>query len=318
MDIFHYTTGFLSEPWFICVVLANFLFSIGVHIDERLMEVQKIGTLVIISALFGLVLMVIFAIIAGKVGTDLRLPNEDKLAAIVIGIAEVVWIIPYLYAMERRGATVAGPLFQLVPVFGGVLEFLLGTIPPLIQVVGATTIVFGGILLSIKKQENANGQVNHTIDWITVSLMAIAAGIIALVYVIFKNVAGSEGGYLAVGFWSSFGMLLAGIIIFIFYKPYRNDFMSFYRNANGKAVSMQFTNECMDIGGAYLTHLANVLGPSVLVVTAFNATQPIFILLIAGFFWLFKRNKKTQSYGWIRLLLSVVMITIGTVLIAQN
>lgn len=312
MDIFHDTIGFFLEPWFIAIIVASIAFAAGVHIDEKLVKEQKIGTLVTISSLFGIVLMIVFATIAYFTEADLNLNWERKLCAVAIGMAEIAWVIPYLYALKRRSAAVAGPMFQLIPIIGGSIEYFMGVIPPAVQVLGAILIVVGGAILSLEKGEDENGDTKHSVDWVTIALMATSATIIALIYVLFKDVAESNDGYLAVGFWSGLGMLIAGFLIFSFYKPYREDFISFCKNADREAVGYQLLNEVMDAGGAYLTHLANIIGPSVMIVTAFNATQPIFILIFAALFSL----KSGESQEWKRAVLPIVTIAAGTVLIA--
>ena len=320
MDILTSVLRLLAEPWVLLVLVASVMFAIGNYIDELLLVKydQPVGTLVIISGLFGLVLMAVFAGIALTIGTQLMLPTPILLQAVGVGVLELLWVIPYLYATERRGAMIAGPLFQAVPVIALGFEAMYGVIPPLMQIGGAALIILGGVLLSIEREEAENGETSHSIDWITVGLMTLSAIIVALIYVLFKDAAEGETGYVAVGFWTGMGMLLTGIIIWLVWSPYRRDFNSFCRNANKKAFGIQFVNEIMDAGGAYLVHLANVIGPSVMLVTAFNATQPIAIGLIGallGYFGI-KHSGTGSKVSWLLIGAAIVLIALGTVLIA--
>jgi ABC-type nickel/cobalt efflux system permease component RcnA len=90
------------------------------------------------------------------------------------------------------------------------------------------------------------------------------------------------------------------------------------RHADGKAVGIQLLNEVMDAGGAYMTHLANVLGPSVMVVTAFNASQPIAIGLIGALLGLFgiKHAATGGKTPWLLIGTAILLIAAGTVLVA--
>jgi drug/metabolite transporter (DMT)-like permease len=320
MDIIYAVIGLLTEPWLILVLVASVMFAIGNYLDEMLLGEyeQEVGTLVINSGIFGLVLMAIFATIAYFINTSVAPPSSIVYQALGIGVLEVLWVIPYLCATDRRGAMIAGPLFQAVPVIALGFEAVGGTIPPLIQIGGAVLIILGGVLLSIEKEENEDGETNHTVDWITVGLMMVSAVIIALIYVLFKDAADGADGYIAVGFWTGLGMFLAGLAIWLVVPKYRKDFNAFARNANGKAVGIQFINEIMDAGGAYLTHLANVLGPSVMLVTAFNATQPIAIALVGALLGLFgiKHANSDSKISWLLIGVAIVLIAAGTVVVA--
>ncbi len=317
MDILHSLLGLTSQWWFWLVLAASLMFASGNYIDELLLDEfeQPIGVLVIISGLFGLVLMSTFATMSLFMESQtIHMPFADIAGGILVGLLEMSWLIPYLYATERRGALVAGPLFQGVPVIAFVLEACGGNIPPMLQIVGALSIVIGGIILSIEEEENEYGEIDRSIDWITVGLMSLSVFLVAIIYVLFRGVAESSN-YVGVGFWSGLGMLMATIIIFIGWKPYREEFQGFLKRMNGKAIGIQFFNECLDAGGAYLNHLANLLGPSVMVVSAFNAAQPIFIGLIAVF--LYRNQQQATSWGkMLSITISIVLIAAGTIFIA--
>lgn len=322
MDIIYAVLGFLSEPWVLLVLTASVMFAAGNYIDELLLTnyEQEVGTLVINSSLFGLVLMIVFAMAAYVTDTVLQLSTSVMLQAVGVGVLEILWVIPYLYATERRGAMIAGPLFQALPVIALGIEAMYGVIPPAMQIVGALLIVIGGVLLSIEKEEDEDGKKSHRIDWITVGLMSLSALIVALIYVLFKDAADGADGYVAVGFWTGLGMFLTGIAIWLVWKPYRESFNAFAKNANKKAIGIQLINEVFDAGGAYMVHLANVLGPSVMLVTAFNATQPIAIALIGILLGLFgiKHAGSNSSVPWALTLSATVAISAGVVVLALN
>ncbi len=326
MDMFVSVLGLLGEPWVLLVLLASVMFAAGNYIDELLLVdfEQPIGVLVIISGLFGFVLMAIFAVLGFAFNASLWLAPSVALQAIGVGVLEMIWVIPYLYATRRRGALIAGPLFQAVPVIALLLEATTGVIPPLLQGIGALTIVAGGILLSLEKEEAADGSSNRRIDWVTVGLMTLSASLVALIYILFKDAVGETGAYVAVGFWSALGIGLTGVVIYLVWTPYRRDFTAFTKAANGKAVCIQLLNELMDQGGAYLVHLGNVLGGqvgvAVGVVTAFNATQPIAIGLIGAllvFVGLRQRNNESRGVlGWLLIAVAIGLIAAGTIMVA--
>ncbi len=321
MDIIYTTLGLLTEPWVLLVLVASVMFAAGNHIDEELLKKQKVGTLVIISGLFGLVLMAIFFSATFVTDATIALSKTDKLQAMGIGVLELAWVIPYLYATDRRGAVVAGPLFQGVPVIVFGFEAASGVIPPVMQIGGALLLVLGGILLSIEKEEDEDGETSHTFDWKTFGLMAGSVFIVALIYVWFKDVAEDETRYAAVGFWSGLGMFLSGAAIWLVFSPYRREFNKFVKNGDGKAFRLQFFNELLDAGGVYLVHLANVkaasLGITAGVVTSFTASQPIVIALLGALlvFFGYKQPDKNKM-PWFLTGAAILLIAAGTVMVA--
>jgi len=314
---------FLAQGWVLLVLIASFMFAIGNYIDELLLDKyeQEVGTLVLISSYFGGALSVFFFAIVFWQGNSLLTPGADIIAqAIGIGVLEIIWVIPYLYAINRRGALVAGPLFQGVPVVALGLEALWGVIPPIVQIGGALLIVLGGILLSIERDEEEDGEVKSRIDWLTIGLMTVSMLIVALIYVLFKDAAEGDHGFSVIGFWSGVGMVLTGVLIHLFTPPYRRQFAEFRRQARGKALAMQLFNECMDSGGVYLTHLANTIGPSVMLVTAFNASQPIAIMIVGGCLAWFGVNDKASKlwWEWAIIMFAIGFIAAGVVILALN
>jgi hypothetical protein len=112
--------------------------------------------------------------------------------------------------------------------------------------VGALLLVLGGILLSIEKEEDEDGETSHTFDWKTFGLMAGSVFIVALIYVWFKDVTEDETRYAAVGFWSGFGMFLSGAAIWLVFSPYRRDFSPYRRDFNefAKNVDSKVHKNC--------------------------------------------------------------------------
>src|SRR3990167_9106428 len=67
----------------------------------------------------------------------------------LVGFSGVTATILYLHAMEKDEASIVAPLFQMIPVFGLILEyFILNIIPSNIQIVGSFIIVIAGIVLA--------------------------------------------------------------------------------------------------------------------------------------------------------------------------
>jgi len=311
----------VSSPWVWLILVASMMYAAGNYIDELLISKyeQEVGTMVLISTLFGGVVVIVFFVLALYYDVTILLEQPIIFQALAVGVLEALWVIPYLYATERSGAIVAGPLFQTVPIFALGLEALLGVIPPMIQLVGAGIVVVGGVLVSIEREADVDGKIGHKIDWVTIGLMSISAVLVSLIYVLFRDAAITTN-FIGVGFWVGLGTLLTGIVIYLTWSPYRKNFNDFCKSANYRAVVVQFFNEVLDAGGVYMTNLATTLGPSVMVVTAFNATQPLFVGVIGGLlsFWgvVSISTGRISSGTWMIMGTGILFIAIGIVILS--
>lgn len=321
MEIIDSIVALFSNNWVWLILLASIFYAAGNYIDELLLSEyeQEVGTLVLISTFFGGLIAIGFLGYAAVAEISIVSDKPLIVQALFVGVLEALWIIPYLYATERSGAIIAGPLFQVVPVFALVMESFVGVIPPVMQILGASIIVLGGVLLSIETEEDEENGPTKKVNWGTLGLMSLSALIVALIYVLFKDAA-VNGSFVAIGFWTGIGMLLSGTAIYFLWQPYRKQFNAFLSNTNYKALGVQFVNELLDAGGVYMTHLANTLGPSVMVVTAFNATQPVAVgvmgAIISYLGYASVSSQNASSRGWLLLGTGILLIAAGIVILA--
>ncbi len=312
-------------PWIILAILAAFAYAAMNFIDEWLIErlegeasedeseeTDSVGILVIVSGLFGIVVAGVFGYYAFIVpGVNLWVSDVLIAQAVIVGMLEISWLPFYLYATKRGGALEAAPLFQTIPVISLVLGLVFfAEVPPMLHVAGALTIVVGGTILNLVPG-------TWKLDWRTVGLMLIASTIIAFIYFLFKDAA-LEGNFVATAFWGGVGMALAAVLIWLLWPPYRREFNAFTKSVDKKGVLAQLSNEVIDTFAVLASQKAVVLGPSVMVVTALNAFQPVFILLIG---WLLAKrgsNKHkealTGNEGY-KKTVSIALIALGTVII---
>lgn len=350
MDIIVFLLA-LPGAWIILQTLSSFCYAGQNFLDEWLLKrlssktatsniepgnedakkKESVGILVQVSAFFGIVVMAFFGLIAflapaGSVTLDIGFELTAK--AVLVGMFEVVWLIPYLHATNRAGTVKAAPLFQVIPVIAlllGVVAHVLATefgirnvaeyaeIPPITHVIAAGIIIVGGIMLDIREVEG-----KWSVDRKTFGLMLLASTIIAGITFVFKDAA-LEGNFVATAFYSGFGMVISGILFFLFKTSYRKQFLSFCKKADKPAVMTQLANEVVDTAAVLTSHLAVIVGPSVMAVMALNAWQPVFILIIG---WILaKRGSEAHaelldSKKFKQTACAVVLLAVGTVLIA--
>ena len=323
--------AFLAIPglWIILQFLASLAFASMNFIDEWLLanlstntteedeKSDSVGVLVIVSGLFGLVTATIFGI-AAFLSPDglatLMIGKQLITQASVVGMLEMVWLTLYFYAINRAGAVNAAPLFQAIPVISLVLGLLVfGEVPPLMQIVAAGAIIAGGFMLNISEVEG-----RWEVDKKTIALMLTASAIIAVIYFLFKDAA-LESNFVATAFWGGIGSASASVAIYSLYPPYRRQFIEFCRSTNKYGLMVQLINEVLNASAVIISQLAMTLGPSVMAVSAMNAWQPIFILIIG---WILaKRGSETHAEqlrgnGLLKKVVSIGLIAGGTVFIA--
>src|SRR5262245_7515877 len=112
--------------WFWLALGAQFLFSVGAHVDKHLLSRylhgSAPGSLMLFSPLVGFVVTPPAYAIAPHAAA-----MSAAHAALLVGggLLNITAIVLYLYALARDEASVVAPLFQLIPVFGYGLAFLI-------------------------------------------------------------------------------------------------------------------------------------------------------------------------------------------------
>jgi drug/metabolite transporter (DMT)-like permease len=310
-----------TVPWFLLALLAAFTDASVGFVDEWLLRtlgaakgsaVDAPGRLVLFSGFFGVVISMIAVLLSLTLGDEysLSVPIESFISAFGAGILEVCWLIPYFYALNRGGALNSTPLFQTIPIFSLMFGLLLfNEVPTAVHILATIMIIGGAFVLNYEPR-------TCRFDTAAIGLMLLSSAIISLSYFLFKD-ATESGNFVASLFGNGLGMAFLSATIWIAWKPYRDQFNDFIRTLNCRVFAVQFSNEGLASLGTIATQLAIVLGPSVMVVSALNAFQPIFTLLIAKTLsWLGSRQHTEQLTGSaIFKTFAIALIAAGTVLI---
>ena len=150
--------------WILLVLLAQFTWALGNYLDHYLLvryrpqveSESSVGTLVMVSAAFTVVtgtLIGLSSLILFRLGVAESNPLDiapiERLTAMSVGVLEILWLIPYMHALDESDETLAPPLFQTVPVFGLVLGFLFfDEAPPALHILAGACILAGSIALN--------------------------------------------------------------------------------------------------------------------------------------------------------------------------
>lgn len=318
--------------WLILVLIAQVTWAIGIYIDKYLVspstddsQEQAVGTLVLVSSFFTIVVAtLIFITVLTVKGINAGLPiftlsNSSIALALFVGVLEVVWLIPYFYALHYSDETAAPPLLQTIPVFGYLLGFFVfGEIPTQTQIFAGGIIFFGSLLLNLELLgEAAGGTRRIRIHWKTVSLMLLASLIVAFASFVFKDTA-TDTNYWGSAFWMSIGSFITGLVIIATVPQYRKPFVAYIQKRERKKIGLNALNETMDNLAILAFYGAIVLGPSTALVQSTIAYQPLLLLAI-GFVLALHGSKrytnKLSGFSLMRRITGISTILVGSLLI---
>jgi len=292
--------------WFLIALIGPILYALTNFIDKLLLEKYfkngGVGTLVLISSLISIFVLPFIFLIDNTV---FSVGYIQILTLAVVGILNVVVIWCYLLALRDEEASIVVVFYQLVPVFGSVLGyFVLGEILSQIQLIAMAVIILGTTIISFEIDAENKFKLRKR----TVPLMLIAALAWAIESVLFKMVALEENLWRSL-FWEHLMMTVVGLIIFIFIRSYRDDFLSAIRDNSRKILSLNVLNETLYITGNIVVAFAYLLAPIGLVLLT-ESFQPIFVFALGIFFTFFFPKVATEKIYARHILQKVIAICI--------
>lgn len=262
--------------WFFIAIIGPFLYALTNHIDkillERYFKQSGVGTLILFSSLLS-VLALPFLLYIDPTVLDISLFHIIALA--VLGALNVAVLWFYLLALMNEEASVAIVFYQLVPVFGLILGYIiLGEVLTQMQLIAMGIIILGTTIISFEV-DNDN---KFTLRRQTIAYMTAASLLWALSSVIFKYVALEENVWRTL-FWEHLMMVVVGIFVFIFASSYRKNFLLALRENSRSILSLNVANESLYMLGNIAFSFAYLLAPIALVLLT-QSFQPIFVLII--------------------------------------
>lgn len=261
--------------WLLLALIPSALFAVSNYLDKYLLEKyfkdQGNGALIIFSSLIGLVAIPVILLFDRS-----ALSTPVPLALLIVGngMLYVLALLPYFAAMRDEDASVAVPLWQLIPVFGYVLGyFFLGETLNQWQVAAGLVVIAGALGLSLDLDVS-----RFSLKWRTFLLMALSSLLMALNGVLFKYLA-LDSSYGATIFWDCAGLVVIGLIYLVFAPVARRQFLEVFRRNSGAALGLNGINEVVNIIAMFILNYALLLAPVALIFLA-NAAQPLFVLVL--------------------------------------
>ncbi len=326
----------MNISWYWLVLCAHMFWVLGTYIDKYLLDSYRcedentsdVGTFVLVSSAFMLLVAVVIYGIATTLSyfgiieaVSFDLGMRDLLLALAVGVCDIGWLIPYLYALRDEDENEVStevvqvdPLFQIVPVFGFLFGFaFFEETFTWLQLLSGVVILVGSIVLNINLTKGSRASFGAFLNLRVIVSMSIASAVIALSGYVFES-ASMDGNYWGTLFWVSVGSVLAGIMMWACIPSYRRGFHAYIRRWDARSLQVNVLNEFADNIAAFAFYAAIMLGPSTAIVQSTMAYQPFFVFLAACFASLFRINRFAHQ-GWVFAVraLGIVLVVVGSV-----
>lgn len=300
--------------WFFIALIGPFLYALTNHIDKVLLEKyfkeSGVGTLLLFSSLLS-ALALPFLFLADTTAFSVGVMNILLLAC--VGILNVLVLWCYLLALKDEEASVAVVFYQLVPVFGYILGFLiLDEVLTRMQLIAMAIIILGTATISFEIDAENKFKLRKG----TIPLMLAAAFFWALESVIFKFVALEETLWRSL-FWEHLMLTFAGIGIFVFARSYRRHFLTALRENSRGILSLNIANESLYMFGNIAFSMAYLMAPVALVLLT-ESYQPLFVFAIGIFLTIFfpkLTSEKIEAKHLWQKIIAIAVTGIGTYLL---
>ena len=268
-------------PMLLAIIAAT-LFASSNHIDKYLISKavkhSDYRALILVSTLIsGGIMSVIYLFVCGfnisfdLVGILLMLSN----AALTV-FSLILWF----KALDREDVAVVTIMLQLIPVFSLFIAPLLladQAISP-VQLVGSAIIVFAAIYITYEPSKQRI-DMNRAF---TLLLMVVASFMFAAQDVINRYVDQNHDFNRTI-LWLNLALLVTGIIIYVFIKPYRKSFNTMIKNNGAKVIGLNLANEVVYSFANTIQIFASTLAPVALVSFVTQSTIPFIVMLIGVF-----------------------------------
>ena len=260
--------------WFLIALLPPALWSITNHIDKYLLakffKGGGVGALMVFSSIIGVFLLPIIVFLHPEV---LHFSANSLLIALN-GFLYILAVLPYFYALQKDEASIAVPIFQLIPVFSYVLAyFVLGETLTKYQMIGGAFIVAGAVGISLDLSEKKKVKLKKDVFW----LMFLSSLIFALNFLFFKFFA-IQSDFWYTSFWEYIGFAIFATLLMLFVKSYREQFLELLKTNKATVLGINGINEIVNIIAKVAFNFASLLTP-VTMVWIVNGLQPFFVFL---------------------------------------
>lgn len=258
--------------WLFFAFSGPVLWAISVHLDkylvDRFFKDSNVAVLLVFTAFIGLAMLpFIWYFDPGVLSLDVK-------SIAIIGASGLFFMgamLFYLRALQSEEASVVAPFFQSSPLFGYVLAYLvLGERLSPTQMAGGALIITGTLVVSIQLGERRAFKAKLA------ALMLTCGFVLAIAWLIFKIFA------VTVSFWTTTFWMFVGEAVFgavlLSIGPYRREFTALLRRNTGALLSINGSNELINLGGGLGNRYALLFAP-LSIVQAIGSTTTLFVFV---------------------------------------
>lgn len=303
--------------WFLIAIIGPILYALTNHIDKILLEKYfkegGVGTLLLFSSLLSILALPVIYLIEPNL---LEISFTNAIFLTVIGILDLLVLFCYFMALKDDEASIVIVFYQLVPVFGLLLGYLiLDEMLTQSQLIAMAIIILGTTIISFEVDAENKFRLRKT----TIGYM-LAAGIFwALEATVFKMVA-LEENVLQSLFWNSVVLVGFGILLFLFVKNYRMHFLTALKNNSKGILAANVSNEILYMFGNTALAFAALLAPIALILLM-ESFQAFFVLAIGVILTIFFPKISQEDIhlkNVFQKLLAIIITGIGTYLLLST
>ena len=295
---------------FLLSLIPPALWAASNHFDKYIVgkyfKAIGVGAMMIFSALIGLLVLPVALILQSNAFT---ISPFTALLIALNGCLYLVAVQPYLKALKISDASAAVPMFQVIPVISFFLaRVFLNESLTTNQIIGGLIIVLGAVAVSFEIQESKKLKLRGDV----LGLMFLSSLIFAVNFLIFKVFA-VDTDFWTTAFWESVGFILFGVVLLVFAKTYRRDFLNVFKTNGKNVVGLNVVNEVLNIVAKLVFNYASLLAALTLAWIAVGF-QPVFVLiysiLLAVFFPSISKEN-VMGRHLVQKLLSIAVMLIG-------
>jgi len=300
--------------WLIFAFSGPVLWAISTHLDkylvERYFKHSDVVLLLLFTAFMG---VAILPFIAWFEPSAIDLPAGSIALIMLSGGLYMAGLLFYLRAIQSEEASVVAPFFQIAPLFGYVLAYIvLGETLSARQLAGGSMIIAGTLIVSIRFDRKVSRFKARLV------LLMLACGLaMALSGLIFKLFA------LRVDFWATTFWLFVGEAIFgaalLLIAPYRRQFMALLRQDTAALLAISGSNELFNLGGTVGSRYALLFAP-LSIVQAIGSTTALFVFafgIVLSVFYPQVARERLSVRELAQKAVAAVAVAIGVALVTR-
>ena len=300
--------------WLFFAFMGPVLWAISTHFDkylvERYFKDNDVAVLLIFTCCAGvLALPFIAAWVPGLFDAGIF----NIVLMMLSGVLYLGAMLFYLRALQSEEASVVAPFFQAVPLFGYVLAyFVLGETLTSRQFAGGALIVLGTLAVSVRFGGKARG------FKLRLALLMLCCGFAAALSGLIFKIFAIEVEFWITTFWMFVGEAIVGAALLLI-GPYRRQLFALIRNSAAALVSINGSNELINLGGSLGNRYALMLAPLSLV-QAIGATTTLFVFAIGIVLSVFFPRVARETLSFRDLMqkgIAAVFVAAGVALVAR-